>query len=464
LVQLLLPLRMRYISQISEVSVTHGDRLVDLYRDFQAEKIRFLMAFRHPSVTDPECLFRLLSHDVPQAARRGGVSLTQPVHSHFIYDRGIPLWAGPAVGWLYARLGGIPIKRGKVDTPSLRSIRQHFAHGRFPMAAAPEGATNGHSEIVSPIEPGMAQFGFWCAEDLEKAGRTETVWILPIGLQYQFVTPPWRALESLLSELEQASGIPPHPSLNLHDGVDPTHRQQTVLYGRLLRLGEHLLQLMEQFYTTFYHQSLTPPAAVADRRPAIAEQRDESVDGARVEELDSLDSNSTLRSRLQALLNTALSVAEEFFGMTPKGSFTERCRRIEQAAWDWIYREDLKQTDGMAPVELGLANRIAEEADLRIWHMRVVETFVSVTGYYVKEKPTAERFAETLLLVRDVVMRLKGDDPLPQPKLGQRRAHITIGEPISISDRLLDYRKNRKGAIAAFTQDLQTALESMILP
>jgi hypothetical protein len=27
-------------------------------------------------------------------------------HAHFIYDRGIPLWAGNSVGWLYANLGG----------------------------------------------------------------------------------------------------------------------------------------------------------------------------------------------------------------------------------------------------------------------------------------------------------------------------------------------------------------------
>ncbi|WP_071599813.1 hypothetical protein [Mastigocladopsis repens] len=44
-----------------------------------------------------------------------------------------------------------------------------------------------------------------------------------------------------------------------------------------------------------------------------------------------------------------------------------------------------------------LGDRIAEEANLRMWHMRLVESFVAVTGNYVHEKPTAERFAETTL-------------------------------------------------------------------
>jgi len=54
------------------------------------------------------------------------------------------------------------------------------------MTVAPEGATNGHSEIVSPLERGVAQLGFWCVEDLVKAGRSETVYIVPIGgIQYR---------------------------------------------------------------------------------------------------------------------------------------------------------------------------------------------------------------------------------------------------------------------------------------
>ena len=40
--------------------------------------------------------------------------------------------------------------------------------------------------------------------------------------------------------------------------------------------------------------------------------------------------------------------------------------------------------------------------------MRLVENFVSVTGRYVAEKPSVERFADTVLLLWKMVARLKG--------------------------------------------------------
>lgn len=169
------PFWTRWREQVVDIEADRVETLVKLYEEFQAGKVRFMMAFRHPSSNDPLCMLHLVSRSVPQTAKAMGVRLQRPVHSHFIYDRGIPIWAGSLVSWLYPRLGGTSIRRGKIDLPGLRAARQLFAEGRFPIAAAPEGATNGHNEIVSPIEPGVAQFGFWCAEDLQKAGRSEQV-------------------------------------------------------------------------------------------------------------------------------------------------------------------------------------------------------------------------------------------------------------------------------------------------
>lgn len=97
--------------------------------------------------------------------------------------------------------------------------------------------------------------------------------------------------------------------------------------------------------------------------------------------------------------------------------------------------------------------------------MRLVESFVAVTGKYVFEKPTAERLAETVLLMWDMVTRIKGKRPFSRPNLGRRRAVLTIGQPLTIADRWETYksgRKQAKQAVADLTQDLQTALESMV--
>ncbi|WP_017719790.1 1-acyl-sn-glycerol-3-phosphate acyltransferase [Kamptonema formosum] len=433
--QQLLPVWLKYRTSIADIQAENVETLVELYRQFQEGKIRFLMAFRHPSTDDPFCMAHLVWRLVPQVARQTGVSLQYPTHFHPVYDRGIPLWAGNWVGWLYSQMGGTPIIRGKVDRLGLRSARELFSTGMFPMAAAPEGATNGHNEIISPLEPGIAQLGFWCAEDLYKDGRSEQVLIVPVGIQYRYVEEPWDGVDKLLSELEAESGLQP-----MYDGrkgqslTDSSTSSKHTFYLRLIRLGGHLLAIMEEYYSQFYHKKL----------PLSAENKDFS-------------------ERLSALLNVALQVAEDYFGLSPKGSFIDRCRRLEQAGWERIYREDIKDFDSLSPLERGLADRIAEEASFRMWHMRLVETFVAVTGKYVQEKPSVERFAETALLLSDMITRIKGGNPFGRPQLGKQRVRMTVGEPISVSERWDAYKSSRRSAVADLTKDLQTALQGMIV-
>ncbi|YAF93766.1 MAG: 1-acyl-sn-glycerol-3-phosphate acyltransferase [Nodularia sp. CChRGM 3473] len=436
-VHLLLPSWISWQTAITQIEADNLEVLVDLYRQFQAGKIRFLLAFRHPKTDDPFCLGYLFSQLVPKVARQG-TALQLPIHAHFIYDRGIPLWAGSHVGWMASRLGATPIQRGKADWTGLRSARDLFANGKFPMAAAPEGATNGLSEIISPLEPGIAQLGFWCAEDLHKLGRSEQVLIVPVGIKYNYVAAPWEAIANLLSELEAASGL----AVNLgKQGDSPTLE---LLYPRLLNLAEHLLFLMEQFYTRFYHQNLPDAKTVAEQTS---------------------DRNEVLATRLQALLNAALQISEEYFDLQPKGNLSDRCRRVEQAGWNYIFREEFKDIKVLSPVEKALGDRVADEANSRMWHMRLVESFVAVSGNYIREKPTVERFAETTLILWKMIARIKGDKADQRPQLGKQRVNITIGEPISVSERYPMYKENRLGArqaVADLTNDLQQAMTNLI--
>lgn len=430
-VRAIMPLWIRYQTAIAKIETKNLDQLVNLYYDFQEGKNRLMIAFRHPSINDLYAISYLLWYLIPQAAKRQGLYLNFPVHSHFIYDRGIPLWAGSQVGWLFSQLGGTPIFRGKADWKGLKSARNLFANGLFPMTAAPEGGTNGHNEIVSPLEPGIAQLGFWCAEDLVKSERTEEVLIVPVGIRYHYLESPWKAIAQLLAQLENLTGLP----------IEPEDLSQPALYRRLYRIGDRLLTLMEEFYRRFYHESLIIPEA------------------------SETSANDVLAMRMQNLLNTALGTAEAYFKVAAKGSLIDRCRRLEQAGWDYIYREDWKELEDFSPVERGLANRVAEEANLRLWHMRLVENFVAVTGRYVLENPTAERFAETALQLWKTAVQIQGGDRNKLPCLGKQQAILTIGEPISVTERYPSYQANRTGArqaVATLTQDLQAALERLI--
>ena len=455
--QWVLPFWLRSRTPVDRVEAQNVERLVECFQQFQSGKIRLMLAFRHPSTVDPFCLGRLLWQQLPQVARQQGVRLQQPTHVHFLYDRGIPLWAGEFSGWFFSKLGGVSIHRGKLDLLGLRTARNLFANGGFPMAAAPEGATNGHNEIISPLEPGISQLCFWCVDDLRKAKRSEQVVVLPVGLQYQYIDPPWQALNQLIGRLEARSGL----SVGGKDVTLPAaiaqrlSEPQASLYPRLYRLGEHLLGEMEQFYHRFYGLKLS-----TDERQAGEEECDRAAES---DSPNQQGAASPLAPRLAALFEAALQVAESYFQVLPKGNFIDRCRRLEQAGWDRIYREDLKSDEALSPVARGLADRVAEEAALRMWHMRLVETFVAVTGQYVLEKPTADRFADTALLLWDTVTRIQAGMPLPRPRLGRQRAKLTVGAPIVVSERWESYRANRRQAIDRLTQDLQVALESAIV-
>ncbi|MFM1841423.1 MAG: hypothetical protein RLZZ490_154 [Cyanobacteriota bacterium] len=436
---LLLPWWIKSQTAIAKIEVKNLDVLTQAYTDFKQGKTRLLLAFRHPSINDPLCMGYLFWHPLAKALKMGTMQPPPISHSHFMYDRGIPLWGGQFIQWLFPRLGGTSIQRGKLDRPGLRSARELMLNGDYPLAAAPEGATNGHNEIISPLEPGIAQLGFWCAEDLQKAGRSEQVIILPVGIQYFYLSPPWAEIEALLSQLETDCGLT----------ADPRHDlKEASLYKRLYQLGEVMLDLMETFYRDYYHRTLPP---VAELEQSLAEN---------FNTLES-DPNQLLASRLQNLLNIALTVGEEYFQIKAKGLLTDRCRRLEQAGWDYIYREELRNEQSLCTVQRGLADRLAEEADLRMWHMRLVENFVAVTGRYVRENPTAERFADTLLQLASVVDRMKGGNG-DRPSLGHQRAQVTLGEPIHINDYCANYKSNRKQAIADVTQMLQERLQTLI--
>jgi 1-acyl-sn-glycerol-3-phosphate acyltransferase len=410
--------------------------LVECFQQFQLGKVRLLLAFRHSQVDDPLCLAYLFSRIVPRVARQQGIRLERPIHSYFMYDRGMPLWAGSWLGWFFSRMGGIPVHRGKLlDLQALKAARSHLVNGTFPFTIAPEGATNGHGEIVSPLEPGTAQLAFWGVEDLQKAARPEGLLVLPIGLRYVYPKPDWHALNRLLTRLEHDTGLPTESFQH------PAETPLEAYYPRLLRLGTYLLTRMEQFYQRFY----------PERFAAVPSE----ISG---------DSQAAIAQRLHHVLEDALTIGEQYFNLPGKGGLISRCRRLEEAGWSYIYREDLEQLPALPPLEQGLAAWIATEANLHMRHMRLVESFVAVNGSYVKAKLTFERFAETTLILFDLVERLKGTEVPRRPQLGIRKAILTIGNPVDVSERWPHYVENRraaKAAVAQLTDELQTALEHL---
>lgn len=407
LVLALLPLLLRWRllrwlpAGITGLELQHGERLAQLLVAFRQKRCRLLLAFRHSDVDDPLCALWLLSRGLPP-------ELTpQPVH--FLYDRGMPLWAGQALGWVLSRLGGVAVRRGRQpDWGALRQARQLLRDGPHPFALAPEGATNGHGDRIGPLQPGAARLALWCRDDLRRAGRPEAVWIVPIGLRYRYPATPWRRLERLLQQLERQMGLPAMaPALPAR---------------RLRRLGLTLLDALEHFY------------------------------GGQAQPGQSID------ARLAALRERVLAEAERRLKVAASGSPVERCRRLEEVAWQAIYPDNLPPRRRLAPLQRGLADWAAREADLALRHMRLVETFVAVRGSDGSTQPPFERCAETALLLHDGLSRLRGEGLPCRPRLGGRTARLIVAEPI-----LVDAGSGQgRGAVATLTTLLAQRLSSTL--
>ena len=426
---------------ISRIEVTNAKTLAEFYQRFQAGKIRLLFAFRHVEIDDPLCLIYLFSRTLPRTARKLGISLRYPFYSHPIYDRGMLLWGGQWLGWLFSKWGAIPIHRGKpLDREAIRAARDLLVNGTMPIAIAPEGATNGHGERVSHLKSGVAQLGLWCVEDLHDANRSEEVFIVPIGIQYRYVTPPWSKLDRLLNNLEADLGLTVQ-----RIGSSASEKDKDIFYQRLLNLGESAIAQMEAFYRHYYHCQFSEPPP----RDTPAEM---------------------LEIRLQALLETALHLCESYFNLQPRGNLSDRCRRIEEAGWVRIYCQNKDKP--ISPVRRGLEDWMAHESAIRMRHMRLVESFVAVTGTYLREKPSIERFAETALILFDAIAHLKGKKIPCRPRLGWRKSHMTIGTPISVTqcwskcqgESPGKTRQASKKAVSELTAELQIALQDMISP
>ncbi len=445
LVSIVLPYWLKYKLSITQFDVVDIDRLVEVYKQSQMGRLRLILAFRHPSSDDSFCLGHLLTKKLPTAARKHRISLKSPVFAHFLYDRGVSLWAGKSANWLYPKLGAIPIHRGRSSQMGLDTAREFLVNGQMPLAMAPEGRMNGHSEFVSQLGSSAAQIGFSAMANLIAAGRSEDVLIVPIGIQYYYLDQPWSELEAIIHQLELDCGS----IVDRRDSIVAIDQRQSdgrpmrkLLYDRIYNLSQHLLYQAENFYAQFYHYK------VPERPP-----------------LDRSISRTEIDRRLQSVLAFALKISETYFNLEPNGNNFERCRQIEQAGSDWIYREELVPPASLDRISRKLADRIATEADVRMWHMRLLESLRSITDSYLKDRPTVDRFIEVTLLLWDLIARIKAEKPANRPILGKRRVQITICNPIPLSDYWDRYKLDRQEArkvVLDLTQELQTVMEGTI--
>jgi hypothetical protein len=158
------------------------------------------------------------------------------------------------------------------------------------------------------------------------------------------------------------------------------------------------------------------------------------------------------------------------FGIKPKGTAIDRCRRLEQTGWDRIFRNDIKDLTQLSEVERGFADQLALEATYGNWHMRIAESLIGVTSDYVRQHPSPSRYIEVLKLMWSVLERVTDRSAnsvfKETPNFGDRKLTISVAEPISVSDHLAEYQSSRaasKECTRKLTEEIHTSMKNLIV-
>jgi len=350
-------------------------------------------------------------HLVPLLGRGDGVLVTpnHPDHADplmlfelgdrlrqpFCFMAAYQIFAGSAGlrHWLFPRIGAFPVDREGADLKAFKAGVEVLAGGRSPLVIFPEGEIYSMADRLTPLREGAVAVAVTAAKRLAAAGKT--AWIVPAALKYRFLEghDPRPALEALMEDLEARFTWWPR-----------THR---TLVERLYDYAEAVLALKELEYL-----GVTRPGPLKDRlanlRAEILDRMEDRRDGRRRTEPAPVRVKELRRACLEALADPAT---------TP-----EAARAL---------RHDLN--------------------DLFV----AVQLF-TYPGDYVRERPTAERLAETLMKLDQDVLGV--DEPTP---LGPRRAILRLGPPIDVRARLAALGKPR-AAIPALTAELEDRMQELL--
>jgi hypothetical protein len=424
-------LNVRFGSRVRKEELHGIERLIDAYRRMQDGEVRLIVAFRHPGVEDGMVVFRLLNGIVGREARRLGIPLRWPPRGYMLYGRDVPYWAGEFLNWMFPLLGAISVFPGRYDSQSIATMRRTLTEMPHPIALAPEGQVSYHNERVARLEGGTAQLGFWCMEDLKKQARKEEVLIVPVCTSYHYDPGDWNGLVRLLEKIEKECGLASLEGLSprgQRDRTPPDDDTRRKICIRVTRASRQLVRIAEDFYSRFYGIPFPPP-------------QDE-------------ESDAVLQERLRGVCDSALSVAERFFHLKPKGDFVQRVFACRQAGLAWMFREDIADIDALPPVDRAMADRMALETWLAARHVELVDLLEYLRVDYLRPDSGFDRFVEFITNLWDAVNRLEGGDISGRINPFRKTARIVVNEPILVSSHWGSYRENRRRAVSALTAEI----------
>jgi len=427
--RVLIPAYLKFALAFEKTQILFPERIIEELRDFEEHRSRLIVAFRHPYGDEPQLMFHVFENMLPRLAKKAGAPLKRAPGLRLLHDYAVPLWGNAFIRFILPRAGAMPVYHVKCDAGGLSSIRQALKDGDHPIGLAPEGQISYHSETLPRIEHGTARMGFWCAADLEKAGRAEQVRILPISIHYRYDERDFHKIHAAVQKLELLCDLQTQESKGA---------PLRALVPRVIQIERALLAQAEAFYRDTY--GYLPPLEEADESELTLRQR-----------------------RWNALLPAALRVAEHALGIDPgQEDLVQRMYRVRLEGWGRVYPEE--SLSHLTPLSRALADRRAGEGWFAMRHMELVDlmSYHDVNYLEGEAAPSNDKIVESVLNLLDLCNRLMGGNIANRPNNIRKTAFVVPGESLNLSERMADYRANPKRTAKEVTQTLSRNLEDCI--
>ncbi|HVK04866.1 MAG TPA: lysophospholipid acyltransferase family protein [Armatimonadaceae bacterium] len=391
-----LPVTLPRIFQLNHIDYDPAD--LETLKSLKGERV--MLTPNHPSHADPAVLFHLSTR----------------VEQNFSYLACVEAFEkhGGLQGWLIQRVGAYSVVRGTVDRASFRTTRETLVTPGSKLVVFPEGEVYSQNDSLMPFQSGTFQLAYWALDDLRKAGQADApLYVLPLALKYVYTRDMRPAMLRSVESLERTMGIEPAAD----GGAQPLHQ-------RVRQVGAAMLRALEREYRlpSPRGESAHPEDDLTPRLNSVKEEVLRRVSMAAGVPLPG--GGGSVLERLHVLLHAVDAVTHE-----PPDDGTPYDRRLREY-----------QRERSVPLLRDLDR---------------LTNFIAIYDGYVREHPTQERMAETII-------RLERECYGKERLAGPRRCRVQIGEPIDLRERYPAYQQDKRGEVAALTAAVRAAVLALL--
>jgi 1-acyl-sn-glycerol-3-phosphate acyltransferase len=327
---------------------------------------------------------------------------------NFIAAREVFDWNSGRNGFWLQRLGVYSVVRGAPDRESFKTTKRILCENKKRLVLFPEGEISRQNDTLMPLESGAAQMALWALDDLakqNKGGDLPDLFVVPIALKYTYAEDIQSELSHCLHELEARLSIKPEGG-------------QEALYPRLRKVSEVLLSTLEKEY------GFNP-------------------------------GDMTFNSRINELRSYILqNVARQLNVQISTNARQLECVRVLRNSMDdFIYADETNGSDYQRKIH---DEKAALLKGLYLDLDRVVN-FIAIYDGYLSENMTQERFSDILDRLEREIMRVR------EPSFrGSRRILLDVGEPLNMTTRYADYKKDKKATVSRVTEEMFAQISKML--